>query len=200
MIRTTRHLLAPALMLILLALPATAQSTRVYKWLDAQGNVHYSDRLPSDATASHREVLNRDGVRIRQLDLPRMTPAAAAERQEVLRSAQRDVALAVSFDDEADLRRTQEERLGLVRSGLAIARGATEKLQQAYSAHENHAASFTSAGKPVPLPVQEHLEQARRMLQEQRAETAKLQHRYDDMLVSQNAELIRYRELAGTTR
>ncbi len=200
MIRSARHLLVPALTLFLLALPATAQSTRVYKWLDAQGNVHYSDRLPSDATASNREILNRDGVRIRQLDLPRTTTAAAAERQEVLRSAQRDVALAVSFEDEADLRRTQEERLGMVRSGLSIARNATEKLQIAYAAHESHAASFTAGGKPVPLPVQEHLEQARRMLEEQRAEMAKLQHRYDDMLVSQSAELMRYRELAGTTR
>jgi hypothetical protein len=198
MIRQIRHLLATALTLVMLALPATAQSTRVYKWLDAQGNVHYSDRLPSDATATHREVLNRDGVRIRQLDLPEMTAAAAAERQEVLRSAQRDTALTVSFDDEADLRRTHEERLGLVRNGLAIARGATEKLQIAYAEHESHAASFVAAGKPVPLPVQEHLEQARRMLEEQRAETGKLQHRYDDLLVTQNAELARYRELAGT--
>jgi len=200
MIRSTRHLFAPALMLFLLALPATAQSTRVYKWLDAHGNVHYSDRLPSDATASNREVLNRDGVRIRQLDLPRTTPAAAAQRQEVLRSAQRDVALAVSFDDEADLRRTQEERLGMVRSGLSVARNATEKLEIAHAAHESHAARFAADGKPVPLPVQEQLEQARRMLVEQRAEMAKLQHRYDDMLVSQSAELTRYRELAGTTR
>lgn len=198
MSRPIRKILAPTLLLALLAVPAIAQSTRVYKWLDAHGNVHYSDRLPSDASASNREVLNRDGVRIRQLDLPKVTAAAAAERQEVLRSAQRDVALVVSFDDEADLRRTQEERLGLVRSGLTIARGATERLQTAHAAHEDHAARLVAEGKPVPMAVQENLEQARRMLEEQQAETAKLQHRYDELLVTQNAELARYRELAGT--
>lgn len=185
------------LCLILLALPATAQSKRVYKWLDENGNVHYSDRLPSEASARQREVLNRDGVRISELDVAGVTPEAAAARQEVLRSAQRDVALTVSFNNEAELRRTHEERLDLIRSGLSIARSNTEKLELALADHESHAQALADSGRPVPTRVQENIEQARRMLGEQRAESEKLQARYDELLVEQNAEIARYRELAG---
>lgn len=185
------------LCLILLALPATAQSKRVYKWLDENGNVHYSDRLPSEASARQREVLNRDGVRISELDVAGVTPEAAAARQEVLRSAQRDVALTVSFNNEAELRRTHEERLDLIRSGLSIARSNTEKLELALADHESHAQALVDSGRPVPVRVQENIEQTRRMLGEQRGESEKLQARYDELLVEQNAEIARYRELAG---
>src|SRR5690606_40402579 len=128
----------------------------VFFFSSRRPHTRFSRDWSSDVCSSdlNREVLNRDGVRIRQLDLPKVTAAAAAERQEVLRSAQRDVALVVSFDDEADLRRTQEERLGLVRSGLTIARGATERLQTAHAAHEDHAARLVAEGKPVPMAVQ----------------------------------------------
>jgi hypothetical protein len=184
------------LALALLTLPATAQSTRVYKWLDAQGNVHYSDHLPSDPQAKEREILNPAGIAIGRLDVTRMSPAAAAQRQEVLRNAQRDTALAVSFESEDQLRRAQEERIGLVRNGLAIARANTERLQQAHAQHESHARALKAQGQPVPLRVQENVEQARRMLDEQVAETAKLEQRYEAMLLSQADEVARWRELA----
>ena len=188
------------LLLAAIASQAAAQNTRVYKWLDENGNIHYSDRLPSDPNAVQREVLNRDGVRIRQLDIARLTPAAAAQRQEVLRNAQRDVALTVSFDTEDDLRHVHEERLSLIRSGLEIARTNTQRLEDALAAHEAHAASLQASGKPLPIKVQENIEQARRMLAEQQAETHKLEQRYNETLAMQNAELSRYRELAAEHR
>ena len=198
MIRSHALLNTALLALALLTLPATAQSTRVYKWLDEQGNVHYSDRLPSDPTAKEREILNPAGIAIGRLDVTRMTAAAAAERQEVLRNAQRDTSLAVSFESEAQLRRAQEERIGLVRNGLSIARANTARLQQAHAAHEAHARDLAAKGLPVPASVRDNVAQARRMLDEQLAETSKLEHRYDAMLLTQAAEVARWRELANT--
>lgn len=185
-------------LLALLILPATAQSTRVYKWQDEHGNVHYSDRLPSELTAQNREVLNRDGLRISNLDTPALTPAAAAQRQEMLRSAQRDTALAVSFESEEALRQVQEERIGLLRSGLAIARGNTARIQEALARHEEHAEAYASQGKTVPAAIRNNLEKARQMMAEQETETAKLEQRYNETLLQQRAEIERYRELAGT--
>lgn len=185
-------------LLALLILPATAQSTRVYKWQDEHGNIHYSDRLPSERTARNREVLNRDGIRISSLDTPELTPAAAAQRQEMLRSAQRDTALTVSFESEDALRRVQEERISLLRSGLAIARSNTARIQDTLARHEEHANAFANQGKTVPRAIQNNLENARQMLAEQEAETAKLEQRYNETLLEQRAEIERYRELAGT--
>lgn len=190
-----RSLLLPALAL-LLALPATAQGTRVYKWQDEHGNVHYSDRMPASQLANNRQVLNRDGVRIRELDPP---PAPAsedpvAERGGDLRSAQQDMALVISFENENELRRSHEERLGLIRSGLALARSNADKLSASLAEQEAHASGVPQ----LPLNVQERLEHTRRMLAEQNDEIAKLEVRYDNLLLQQSRELQRYRELAGT--
>jgi len=186
------------LALLLLALPATAQSARVYKWQDEQGNIHYSDRLPSDIEARNREVLNKDGIRIASLDTPELTPAAAAERQEMLRNAQRDLALTVSFESEEALRRAHEERISHLRGSLAVARANANRIQETLSRHEEHANSFIAQGKAVPAGIQANLDRARRMLAEQEAEMAKLEQRYNETLLQQRAEIERYRELAGT--
>lgn len=198
MSRTTPSYFRMLLVLIaLLPVAALAQASRVYKWVDEQGNVHYSDRMPAEPGAVQREVLNRDGVRIRQLDVPPLTAEAAATRQEVLKSAQRDMALAVSYDDEYQLRRAHEERLGLIRSSLAIARNNTERLRTSLADQEAHAQSLTGAGKPVPVPVQHTIDQTRQMLAEQSQETAKLEQRYNELLAQQTAEMARFQELAG---
>jgi hypothetical protein len=188
--------------LVLAVLPVTAQTSqaRVYKWVDQNGNVNYSDRLPSEASASQREILNRDGVVIERLDLPRIDAATAAQRQEVLRSAQRDLALSVTFEDENALRQAHEERLTLLRDALAIARNNEQRLQLAFGQHEAHAASFSDAGKPVPVAVQRNLDQARHMLEEQQAEARKIEDRYAQAQIDQQAELQRYRQLAEGKR
>lgn len=192
---------APLLILVLLGLltvPATAQSSRVYKWQDEHGNVHYSDRLPSGQEARNRVQLNQNGVLVRTLDPAPLTAQAAAERQELLRSAQRDVALMVTFQHEGDLRRAHEERLGLLRSSLAIARGNVGRLEAAVAEHESHASGLGRAGQPVPAAVARSLDQARAMLAEQLDDLARLERRHQDALAMQDAELRRYRELAGT--
>lgn len=188
-----RSLLLPALAL-LLALPATAQGTRVYKWQDEHGNIHYSDRMPASQLANNRQVLNRDGVRIRELDPPPVAAEPAAQRQETLRTAQQDTALVMSFENENELRRSHEERLGLIRSSLNLARSNADKLNAALADQEANAASR----EQVPLQIQERLEHTRRMLAEQNDEIAKLEQRYDSLLLQQSRELQRYRELAGT--
>ncbi|MFB9066907.1 DUF4124 domain-containing protein [Pseudofulvimonas gallinarii] len=185
-------------LLALLILPATAQSTRVYKWQDEHGNVHYSDRLPSDRTAQNREVLNANGVRINTLDTPQLTPMAAAQRQELLRNAQRDTALAVTFENEDALRRVQDERIAVLRSGLTSARANIERIQASLAQHEGDANAYISEGKSVPAPIRINLERVRQMLAEQEAETAKLEQRYNETLLEHRAEIERYRELAGT--
>ncbi|MBX3725043.1 MAG: DUF4124 domain-containing protein [Xanthomonadales bacterium] len=186
------------LLLALLAVPATAQSSRVYKWQDEHGNVHYSDRLPSGQEAQNRVQLNHNGVMVHTLDPAPVTAQAAAERQELLRSAQRDVALMVTFQHEGDLRRAHEERLGLLRSSLAIARGNVGRLEAAVTEHERHASSLVEAGQAVPAAVARSLDQARGMLAEQLDDLSRLERRHQDALDMQDAELRRFRELAGT--
>lgn len=189
------HRLLIAAVLLLVASTAAAQGTRVYKWIDEHGSVHYSDRLPASQLASNRQVLNHNGLRIRELDVPPpQPPPFDAEQARSLRDAQQEFALASSFENENELRRWQEERLGLIRNGLALARSSADKLTQAMVEQEANVASF-GEGRTPPIQVQERLENTRRMLAEQNQEIVRLELRYDALLQQHSQELRRYREM-----
>ena len=47
------------LMTLMLATPATAQ--KLYRWVDTDGNVHYSDQVPPDQIDQARDELNDEG-------------------------------------------------------------------------------------------------------------------------------------------
>lgn len=66
-----RHTLAAALLLFA-TLPAMAG---VYKWKDAEGRTHFSDKPPANATV--------DEVRLRSVTGPTETPAAGASANQV---------------------------------------------------------------------------------------------------------------------
>lgn len=191
---------APAIALgLLVALSASAsawaqQSGKVYRWQDAEGNVHYSDRLPAAPDARNRQILNEAGIRIGDLDA---RPAEVdAEQAGRLAGSRRDWALASSYENESELRRAQEERLALLRNGVAMARANIDKLATTLAEQEAHALSISS-GAAVPMAVQQRIEETRRMLDEQREELDRLQRRYVDSIQRQEEELLRYRALTA---
>lgn len=197
--RLPRSAFLPGLFLLAVAAGAVApalaqQSGKVYRWQDAEGNVHYSDRLPAAPDARNRRILNEAGIQVGDLDArPAEVDAGHAER---LAGSRRDWALASSYENESELRRAQEERLALLRNGVAMARANIDKLATALAEQEAHAQTV-SAGAAVPLAVQQRVEETRRMLDEQRAELDRLQRRYIDSVEQQEAELLRYRALTA---
>lgn len=197
--RHNRSTFLPSVLLLVVATGAVApvlaqQGGKVYRWQDAEGNVHYSDRLPAAPDARNRQILNEAGIRVGDLDArPAEVDAGHAER---LAGSRRDWALASSYENESELRRAQEERLALLRNGVAMARANIDKLATTLAEQEAHAQTV-SAGAPVPLAVQQRVEETRRMLDEQREELNRLQRRYIDSVEQQEAELLRYRELTA---
>ncbi len=56
---TRRTLIAaavPGLLLALTTVAGTAGATEIYRWVDAQGNVHFGDSPPSDRQAEQIEI------------------------------------------------------------------------------------------------------------------------------------------------
>ena len=81
-------LLAPGVLAIALAiltfaacifLTPTARAA-TYKWVDDQGNVHYSDKMPPEAVNKGSIELNKQGVAIKKND-PALTPEQRRARE-----------------------------------------------------------------------------------------------------------------------
>lgn len=178
----------PTLALILASGSAVASGsdhTRLYKWLDGNGNMHFGDRLPMDQGAQSREEFNHNGIRIRQLDVSQSSETVA-QRQEMLRSANRDTALVASFHDEMDLRRSHEDYLANLRGSMAIAQANADRMRM-----------LVESGRAAGDAEGTDLAQAR--LDEQLRELDKLEARYERVLISQAQELRRFRELTAVS-
>ena len=62
-----RLISASALLVALIAWSQTAVATTVYRWVDANGRVHYGDHVPPEYSKVERDILNEQGVSIKTL-------------------------------------------------------------------------------------------------------------------------------------
>jgi Domain of unknown function (DUF4124) len=118
------------------ALATSAWATGVYKWVDDQGVVHYSDQAPPDVPAKGESVLDKQGREVKKIEPP-LTPAqlkAKADEEERQRAlakakedqARKDRALMQSYTTESEIDIARERAVSTIESQI--------KSAQAYSA------------------------------------------------------------------
>ncbi|WP_395790182.1 DUF4124 domain-containing protein [Aquimonas sp.] len=194
--------ISAALVLAVLAAPAAAQ--KLYRWVDADGKVQYTDALPPEAVNQQRSELNSAGMAVREVDRA-MTPeeravadAAAAEEARLAEiqaeQDKMDAVLMGSYATEADLQRAYAERFDLLDQTLEAADVGIRSQEKSLSDLVAHAASLERGGKPVPATVQSSINAARRQVEEQneylqkrRLERETLQAEYDEILARYRA-------------
>jgi hypothetical protein len=96
------------------ALPALAQGTTSYKWVDDKGVVHYGDRVPPDAVKRERAVLNDQGVEVGRLSAEKTPEELAAEKLSLAVAArlrERDDLLRATYSSVRDIELLRDQRL-----------------------------------------------------------------------------------------
>jgi chromosome segregation ATPase len=190
-------LFASALVLSLLSAPVLAQ--KLYRWVDAEGKVHYTDALPPEAVNQARDEINSSGVTVNRVDralteeerAAKRIADAEAERLANIKAEQdkMDAALMGSYATEADLARAYRERFDLLDQSLEAARVGIRSQEKSLEDQLAHAGSLERGGKPVPATVQSSIAASRKQVEDQReylrrreAELQNLQAEYDRIL------------------
>jgi hypothetical protein len=83
-IRAMRKLIIIAAALLTVQV-AAAQDTKVYRWVDSNGTVHYGDTIPAEFAEYPKQVLNDHGVTVEELDGKKTAEQLEAERLETER-------------------------------------------------------------------------------------------------------------------
>jgi ribosomal protein L16/L10AE len=196
--------------LVLTLLSATAFAQKLYRWVDAEGKVHYTDTLPPEAVDQAREEISRSGTTVNRVERALTAEERAALEAEAAENARlaaikaeqdkMDAALTGSYATEADLARAYRERFDLLDQSLEAARVGIRSQERSLEEQLAHAASLERGGKPVPATVQSSIDAARKQVEDQReflrrreSERQNLQTEYDDILQ-------RYRLLKETGR
>ena len=68
-----------AMMCCMLLISGMATAKKMYKWVDEDGRVHYSDKVPPDQVKQAREELNKEGVIVGKVARAKTEEELAAE-------------------------------------------------------------------------------------------------------------------------
>jgi len=117
---------------------------KLYRWVDEDGNVHYTDRMPAEATREKHSVMDESGVvledkeslederaRRAQREAERADAEQRAEEERRKREEQRrrDRIITQTFSTERDIRLTRDNRVESVEVQIRILDQGIERLQ-----------------------------------------------------------------------
>lgn len=140
-----------------LTLPVEAA---LYRWVDEQGNVHYSDIIPPSSVRQGHTELRKDGIPIQTVP-PARTPEQikADERLTHLRAGQErllkqqatvDRGLLHTFPSEAELMASNQNQLSALETMIQVTRNNILRQEAWLASLHTYAGNLERAGKPVP--------------------------------------------------
>lgn len=202
------RILPPALLLALYAGVGDTQTdkTKLYRWVDKNGQVHYGDSVPPEYAEQDRDILNRQGVPVgREEGLITPEEAAAkaaadkAERDEKKRRL-RDRVLLQTYQSVKELEVLRDTRLELVDAQLTIQEQSLANLRAQRAQIERLAARYAPINnKPDALPLPEELaldlERSANDIDTQQANLVKRREDRESMRLNFEADIARYQEL-----
>jgi hypothetical protein len=139
---------------------STARGTRLFRWVDQEGRVHYTDTIPPSAVDQGRAVLNSEGVRVQTVAPAKSAEAVAQEaelarlrkEQQALIEKQRaaDQVLLQSFRSEDDIVMARDGKIAAIKVMIQVTRNNVGRQQRALAKLRSTAADLERTGKPLP--------------------------------------------------
>lgn len=157
---TKPHFIAYMLIIPLLLSGADSYAKKMYRWVDEEGKVFFSDQVPPDQVQHKRETLN-DKARVLDVVEKAKTPEELAQqkRLEVLRKEQEKVIAKQAADDKVllatyrsldDLNRAMENKFTLMDGEKKMLEGNIERYETQLSQQQLQAANHERNGQKVP--------------------------------------------------
>lgn len=170
--------LASAIAILGIACAAgTAAGAGMYKWVDDQGVVHYTDRIPQDSVSKGATVLDKQGRSVKTID-----PAPTAEQRKAIEAeaerqrdvakvnaeqARRDRALTQSFTSEAEIDVARARAVSTMEAQLTTIGAYIADMTRRKQEVEKRKAGYGT--KPVPAAVETELNSVTEELARQNA-------------------------------
>ena len=206
----------PDLMLavLLCAFSSTSMAGALYKWVDENGNIRYSDRLPPDQTKNRHQQLNSQGMVLSTKDAAKSPEETAidAESNRKLEEQQRketrikseqdrhDRVLLLTFSSEEEIEHARDNRMQVMDSVILLIESSIETTQGKLDQLTDQAQDvYISKGNEVPGGLAQKIEHFERkiesrdeQLQLRLTEKEKLRQKYE-------ADLERFRLLRSAS-
>lgn len=197
-----------ALPIILLLLAASAAGQSVYKWVDEDGEVHYSQTLPPEQAGEAHDRLTRDGLvaesvgRVKTAEeLAALKSEQAQQREEAEQQriqAQQDRLFLAAFPTEQDVRQSIKSRREAVIAERDSVRSLIKQSRARFAARVERAAALERRGEPVSASLVERIAADRSEIRELNERMDQINARLAALDQELAAELRRHRRLTDS--
>lgn len=158
------------------SLLASAAEAGLYRWVDENGNVHYTDIIPpSQITKGHTE-LTEQGVRIKTVPPAKTSEEIQAEKElERLRVQQEQIieqqksadrVLLQTFRSEDDIKMARDGKLSSIEVMIQVTKANIRRQQEWLSGLRTEAANLERVGKPIPKKLSDSISSSERSIRE----------------------------------
>ncbi|HEY3808727.1 MAG TPA: DUF4124 domain-containing protein [Steroidobacteraceae bacterium] len=186
-----------------LAADDSSGGTKVYRWTDDKGVVHYGDSVPPEYSQKERAVLNSRGVEVGHVEggLNAAQQAAAQQQaSEAQQRAQHDQFLLATYLSTKDIEQLRDERTGLVESQIKAGMAYVDTLNARLGALQERALKFKpynsdAAARRMPDDLAEELVHTLNESRSQHRQLDAKRHEETDLQNQFNSDIQRYREL-----
>ena len=180
---------------------------QVYKWVDKDGNVHYTNMPPPEAAQRERQVLDEYGDVAKVLKAPK-TPEeieaeklrlAELERQKKLAEerAANDNMLLKTYIAVEEMEMARDGRINALEAQIRVVSGTINSLETRLADLARRVGIITNNGKPVPEALQKDIEQTRAELLDNQKFLIAHKEKQDEIREQFAEDIARFKELKG---
>ncbi len=191
---------------VLLAGISLSAEAKLYKWVDENGNVQYSDKIPPSAVKKSHEQLDGRGLVVEKKERAK-TPEEIAEEERVRKLQEetrrrlekqraRDRVLLSTYRSEDDIILARDGKLATYDAQIRITYNNIARLKDRLSYQKKRAASLERQGKPIPRQLQTSINNTREEINQNYASILRQENGKKKIRKSYAMDLKRFRELS----
>jgi len=203
--------LLPSLAFVMALVNATAwaQGSQLYRWVDEQGNVNYTDKIPASQSEKGHIELSEDGMRVRTVAPAKTAEQIQRERElERLRAQQQrlidqqkaeDRVLLRTFRNTDDLIMVRDGKLSALDVMIQVTKGNVRRQQDWLTHLRAEAADLERAGEPVTDRLQDRIAAAERSLNQAMGTILERERQKQEIRETFARDLKRFQQLQDIT-
>jgi len=205
--RITRHLASHLLLLMALLTASSAFGERMYKWVDENGQVHYSNQLPPEATQRKREVINDQGRTVKVYRAPltpeekveekRLAELEARKKELAEKRANHDRSLLATYSSKEDMYPVRDAKISAIESLIKVTNSRISSMQGRLLELTGEAAGYERSGKKLPASLLSRISNLRKQIERNKDFVVDKKREIEDIRLQFESDVRRYIELTS---
>ena len=197
-----------AIVLAVVSLPIdTAYAAKLYKWLDEDGHVHFSDKIPpQDIKREHSELdkLGLEKKTVRAVKTPeelaeekRQQEIKAEQDRQAQERAEQDRILLDTFSSENEIISARDRLLATMEASRQLTLGSIDSLTSKLQVQTRNAADYERQGQEVPETILKEIDDIKLQIEKNRAAVKENERDQIKLTDKYQAYIDRFRVLKG---